>query len=132
SLRSWRTVLRLLWGFFAAGAGAVSVDSAAANAPDVGCSDATGEGGSARAVSVEAGFVAGGIIGGGGRGVASWRAGAGGGGGRGRGGGGRFWGGGRGGRRLGDNGHHRRGCGARGRCCTNRLGGGRSRCPDDG
>jgi hypothetical protein len=47
----------LLWGFFAAGAGAVSVDSAAAIAPDVGCSDATGEGGSARAVSVGAGFV---------------------------------------------------------------------------
>jgi hypothetical protein len=63
--RSWRTVLRLVWGFFAAGAGAVSVDSAAANAPDVGCSDATGEGGSARAVSVEAGFVAVVIIGGG-------------------------------------------------------------------
>src|SRR5262245_65894492 len=62
--RSWRTVLRLVWGFFAAGAGAVSVDSAAANAPDVGCSDATGEGGSARAVSVEAGFVAVVIIGG--------------------------------------------------------------------
>jgi hypothetical protein len=50
--------LRLLWGFFAAGAGAVSVDSAAAIAPDVGCSDATG------AVSVEAGFVAVVIIGG--------------------------------------------------------------------
>jgi hypothetical protein len=56
--------LRLLWGFFAAGAGAVSVDSAAANALDAGCSDATGEGGSARAVSAEAGFVAVVIIGG--------------------------------------------------------------------
>src|SRR5262249_60674565 len=75
--RSWRTVLRLVWGFFAAGAGAVSVDSAAANAPDVGCSDATGEGGSARAVSVEAGFVAVGIIGGGaGGGGGAGRAGA--------------------------------------------------------
>src|SRR5262249_11275373 len=52
--RSWRTVLRLVWVFFAA-AGALSVDSAAAIVPDVGCSDATGEGDSERAVSVDPG-----------------------------------------------------------------------------
>jgi len=64
--RSCRTVLRLLWGFFAA-AGAVSVDSAAAIVPDAGCSDAPGDGDSERAVSVDpdAGFVAAVIIGGG-------------------------------------------------------------------
>jgi hypothetical protein len=63
--RSWRTVLRLVWVFFAA-AGAGSVDSAAAIVPDVGCSDATGDGDSERAVSVDpgAGFVPTVIIGG--------------------------------------------------------------------
>jgi hypothetical protein len=57
--------LRLLWGFFAAGA--VSVGSAAAIVSDVGCSDATGDGGCERVVSVApgAGFVAAVIIGGG-------------------------------------------------------------------
>jgi hypothetical protein len=64
--RSCRTVFRLLGGFFAA-AGAVSVDSAAAIVSGVGCSDAAGDGGSERAVSVDpgAGFVATVIIGGG-------------------------------------------------------------------
>src|SRR5262249_42812667 len=52
--RSWRTVLRLVWVFFAA-AGAGSVDSAAAIVPDAGCSDATGDGDSERAVSVDPG-----------------------------------------------------------------------------
>ena len=63
--RSCRTVLRLLWGFFAAGA--VSVDSAAAIVSGVACSDATDDGGCERAVSVDpgAGFVATVIIGGG-------------------------------------------------------------------
>jgi len=63
--RSRRTVLRLLWGFFAAGV--VSVDSAAAIVSGVACSDATDDGGCERAVSVDpgAGFVAAVIIGGG-------------------------------------------------------------------
>src|SRR5262249_59792122 len=63
--RSWRTVLRLVWVFFAA-AGAGSVDSAAAIVPAVSCSDATGDGDSERAVSVDpgAGFVPMVIIGG--------------------------------------------------------------------
>src|SRR6516165_12076511 len=52
--RSWRTVLRLVWVFFAA-AGAGSVDSAAAIVSDAGCSDATGDGDSERAVSVDPG-----------------------------------------------------------------------------
>src|SRR5262249_13686919 len=66
SLEGRRTVLRLLWFFFA-GAGAASVESAAATVSDVGCLDATGDGDSERAVSVEpgAGFVAAVIIGGG-------------------------------------------------------------------
>jgi hypothetical protein len=65
SRRSCRTVLRLLWVFFAA-AGA-SVVSAAATVSDVGCSDATSDAGSERAVAVEpgAGFVAAVTIGGG-------------------------------------------------------------------
>jgi hypothetical protein len=63
--RSCRTVLRLLWVFFAA-AGA-SVVSAAATVSAVGCSDATSDAGSERAVAVEpgAGFVAAVTIGGG-------------------------------------------------------------------
>jgi hypothetical protein len=63
--RSCRTVLRLLWVFFAA-AGA-SVVSAAATVSDVGCSDATSDAGSERAVAVGpgAGFVAAVTIGGG-------------------------------------------------------------------
>src|SRR5262249_16708694 len=80
SLEGRRTVLRLLWVFFA-GAGAASVGSAAATVSDVGCSDATGDGDSERAVSVEpgAGFVAAVIIGGGAaRDGGSERAGAGG------------------------------------------------------
>ena len=66
SRRSCRTVLRLLWVFFA-GAGAASVGSAAATVSDVGCSDAADDGGSERAISVDpgAGFVAVVIIGGG-------------------------------------------------------------------
>ena len=52
--RSWRAVLRLVWVFFAA-AGAGSVDSAAAIVPDAGCPDATGDGDSERAVSVDPG-----------------------------------------------------------------------------
>src|SRR5262249_40815760 len=63
--RSCRTVLRLLWGFFAAGV--VSVDSAAAIVSGVACSDATGDGGCGRAGSggARAGCVAAVIIGGG-------------------------------------------------------------------
>jgi hypothetical protein len=66
SRRSCRTVLRLLWVFFA-GAGAASVGSAAATVSDVGCSDATGDGDSERAVAVDpgAGFVVAVTIGGG-------------------------------------------------------------------
>jgi hypothetical protein len=58
--------LRLLWVFFA-GAGAASVGSAAATVSDVGCSDATGDGDSERAVAVDpgAGFVVAVTIGGG-------------------------------------------------------------------
>jgi len=56
----------LLWVFFA-GAGAASVGSAAATVSDVGCSDATGDGDSERAVAVDpgAGFVVAVTIGGG-------------------------------------------------------------------
>ena len=57
--------MRLVWVFFAA-AGAGSVDSAAAIVPDAGWSDATGDGASERAVSVDPGaaFVPTVIIGG--------------------------------------------------------------------
>src|SRR5262249_43702427 len=77
--RSWRTVLRLVWVFFAA-AGAGSVDSAAAIVPDAGCSDATGDGDSERAISVDPGAAFGPmvIIGGAARGGDSARAVAGG------------------------------------------------------
>jgi hypothetical protein len=50
--RSWRTVLRLAWVFFAAGA--LSVTSAAATVPEVASSD-TSDGDSERAVSVDPG-----------------------------------------------------------------------------
>src|SRR5262249_3324807 len=118
--RSWRTVLRLLWGFFAAGA--VSVGSAAATVSGVACSDAADDGGCERAVSVgpRAGFVAAALLGGGGGDGGGGTAG-------GRGARWRFGAGGLGGRRLRDDGHHGWGCTARRRFCANRLRGRRSR-----